>query len=75
MVRCWQCNGELTFSPISKTEIVLKCLDETCGFESLPLKLDPRFKPTEIAPMLEVIAIKHDNREKIEESICFSRHC
>jgi len=69
MVRCWQCNGEVTFRPISKTEIVLKCLDESCGFESLPIKLDPTFKPTQVSPMLEVIALKRDTDENIKGSV------
>lgn len=67
MVKCWQCNGELTFRPISKSEIILKCSDENCGFESLPIKLDPLFKPVEITQVPEVIAVKTSSVEKTKE--------
>ena len=70
MVKCWQCNGDLTFRPISKSEIILKCSDENCGFESLPINVDPLFKPIEITPVPEAIALKSMDEEKtVDEEI------
>lgn len=48
MLNCRLCNNELVFQPISKTEIILKCSNKNCGFETVVIRLDPSYRKTQI---------------------------
>jgi len=53
MLNCRLCNNELVFQPISKTEIILKCSNKNCGFETIVIKLDPSYIKTQIIQNLD----------------------